>query len=575
MNSDPANRVVNARYELLREIGRGGMAVIWAAHDALLDRRVALKLLHPQFARDPEFLERFRREARAAAGLNHPNVVGVYDVGVDADTGEPFLVLELVEGESLKERIIRAGPLREADARAIAAAVAEALEYAHRRGVVHRDVKPQNILLGRDGRPRLTDFGIAQAVSTSQLTRTGAVMGSVHYLAPELARGQSATSASDVYSLGVVLYEMATGRVPFTGDTDMAVALAHVEREPAPPRSLRPGLSHDLEATILRALAKRPEERFGSAAALAGALRGAAGAGSSTRVVPLPVPTAGPGSRTELLPPVGARRAAARPGGALDGPPPRRRAVQRQASGGAGLSALLLVLAAALGLLGVGFFGLASLSRGGFGGPPAPAAATATRPPASPTVALAARPTTAPTATATGTATSSPAPTATEVPATATPRPATPTVVPTPTVPPPTPTPQRIAVPRVVGQRQPEAVAALRAAGLSSTVRPANVNAEAGIVATQSPDPGAPLPPGGSVTLGVATGQVAVPEVAGKTEQEALRTLYDAGFRVPAVQQRQDRTVPAGRAIGTNPEAGKLLSRGANVDLYMSSGAPR
>ncbi|HYY88792.1 MAG TPA: protein kinase, partial [Chloroflexota bacterium] len=297
----PGEAVLGERYQLVREIARGGMAAVWEAEDTLLGRRVAVKRLHPQFANEPEFLERFRREARAAASLAHPNIVPIYDVGEDRETATPYIVMELVRGENLKSRIRRAPPpghLSDDEVRQVGAAIAVALDYAHRHGIIHRDVKPQNVLLGEDGRPRLTDFGIAQALATSALTRTGAVMGSVHYLAPELARGQPATPRSDIYSLGVVLYEMATGRAPFSGETELSVALAHVEQPPATPRTFNAGLAPDLEATILQALAKAPEARLGSAASLAAALTGdaeatqrllsPAGAGASDRRSALP-----------------------------------------------------------------------------------------------------------------------------------------------------------------------------------------------------------------------------------------------------------------------------------------------
>ena len=270
MSAAGGERVLGGRYRLIREIARGGMAAIWEAQDALLDRRVAVKLLHPQYADDPEFLERFRREARAAARLSHPNIVPIYDVGEDPETRAPFIVMELVEGGNLKDRIRRAAPLSDREIRSIGATLAATLEYAHGKGLIHRDVKPQNVLMGEDGRPRLTDFGIAEALASSGLTRTGAVMGSVHYIAPEVVRGRKAVPQSDVYSLGTVLYEMATGRVPFEAETDLAIALAHVEQTPPAPRALNAHLAPELERTILRSLAKSPEQRFGSAAALAG-----------------------------------------------------------------------------------------------------------------------------------------------------------------------------------------------------------------------------------------------------------------------------------------------------------------
>jgi serine/threonine-protein kinase len=256
-----ADRVLSGRYRLIREIARGGMAVVWQAQDTLLDRLVAVKLLHPQYADDPEFLERFRREAKAAARLSHPNIVSIYDVGEEVDTRTPYIVMELVEGGNLKERIRQRAPLTDAEIRDIGSTLAATLDYAHHKGLIHRDVKPQNVLLGEDGRPRLTDFGIAQAMASSGLTRTGAVMGSVHYLAPELVRGRKAVPQSDIYSLGVVLYEMATGRVPFEGETDLAVALAHAEEKPAAPRALNARIAPDLERVILRTLSKAPDPR--------------------------------------------------------------------------------------------------------------------------------------------------------------------------------------------------------------------------------------------------------------------------------------------------------------------------
>lgn len=543
-SADPEPRLLNGRYRLLRELGRGGMATIWEADDEALGRHVAIKLLHPQFARDAEFLERFRREARAAAGLAHPNIVGVYDVGQDAEAGAPFLVLELVEGQSLKELLRQRGALPEPETRAIGAAIADALEYAHHRGVVHRDVKPQNILVAAtDGRPRLTDFGIAQAVTEAGLTRTGAVMGSVHYLAPELARGRQVTPAVDLYGLGVVLYEMATGQLPFTGETDMAIALAHVEQPPPLPRAMNPRVSDSLEEAILRALHKNPAERFTSAAELAAALRTPA---SAQATVAFPV----------------ARTGASPRGPATVVATPRRSVARRQRHSSGGWLAMLLVFAAILIALGVGLFGLASFSRDSalVSTRPTPVVATPTLPPASPTAARGvATPTTAPSPTSRP----EPSPTApapTSAPPTATPRPA------------PTATPRRIAAPGVVGRRVDDAQAALRQAGLTSTVQRVNVNAERDIVVAQSPDAGAPLAPGGSVTLSVATGQVEVPNVTSKPEQEAIRLLSAAGLRVDDTSRRTDSRIPAGSVIRTDPEAGKVVPRGSQVDLVISTG---
>jgi serine/threonine-protein kinase len=563
--------VLGRRYQLTREIARGGMAAVWEAEDTALGRRVAIKLLHAQFANEPEFLERFRREARAAASLSHPNVVSVYDVSAESDL--PFLVLELVEGETLKDRIRHAAPLPDSEIRRVGAAVASTLDYAHRRGIIHRDVKPQNILLGDDGRPRLADFGIAQALVPSGLTRTGAVMGTVHYLAPELVRGKTATPASDVYSLGAVLYEMATGRLPFSGETDLAVALAHVEETPVPPRTLNARVAPDLERTILRALAKAPEQRFLSAADFARALQSV---GAAPPAPPGPPRADAVTQRIPVAPtpaPVAAAPAAVaaytRPAPAVaDRPYARTRVAAAPRRGGGGLVALLLTMAAVLVVLGAGFFGLATLSREGVL-PPEPTAA----PTARPTTASkpAGVPTTAPTAAPTAAPSATPEPTAAP-PATPTPAPPSPTPAPpTPTRVPPTPTVRTITVPQLRGRTLQQAQAAIATAGLTVTVRGDNVNADRDVVAQQSPEAGNPLPPNGTVSIVVGTGNTAIPNVTGRPRAEAARILQDNSFRV-TVRERRDPRVPAGQAIETRPDAGTPHERRAEVDLFVSTG---
>lgn len=264
--------VLSGRYRLNARVGVGGMAVVYDSEDLLLGRRVAVKVPLPALAADPAFLARFANEARAAAALGHPNVVAVYDVG--EHEGTPYLVLEFVAGESLRERLAREAPLPAAEVERIGAQIADALDAAHRQGLIHRDVKPGNILLTADGRARLADFGIALALGAESQTRTGTLFGSIHYLAPELVRGETASPASDIYALGVVLYEMATGHLPYAGDNPLTIAVQHVQSEPRPPSTLAATLPAALEAAILRALSKSPAERFPSAAALAAALRG-------------------------------------------------------------------------------------------------------------------------------------------------------------------------------------------------------------------------------------------------------------------------------------------------------------
>jgi eukaryotic-like serine/threonine-protein kinase len=576
VNPEGTNRVLGGRYRLVHEIARGGMAVVWEAEDTLLDRHVALKLLHPQFAGDPEFLERFRREARAAARLSHPNIVSIYDVGEDGDSHTPFIVMELVEGGNLKDLIRRSAPLADNRIRSIGAALAAALDYAHRRGLIHRDVKPQNVLIGEDGRPRLTDFGIAQAVASSGLTRTGAVMGSVHYLAPELVRGRAATPRSDVYGLGAVLYEMATGRVPFEGDTDLAIALAHVEQTPPAPRSLHRGLSPDLERIILRSMAKSPEQRFDGAGELAAELRNE-----------LPLASAAPrravDGATQRLPTVAvAAPPARRPAAPVVAEAAARRTARpRQKRGaGGGVLALLLAMTVVLVALGAGFFGLATLNREG---PPDPTpTVAAARPTAAPKPAVVASPTvrtaTSPVPAEQPTLEPSPEPSPSPVP-TVEPSPSpSPVPVPSPLVVPPSPspprataTPRNIPVPQLRGKTLDAALAALQADGLTAIVRGVPANVDKDVVADESPDVGSPLPPGGTVTVIVGTGLTAIPDVANMPRDQAVKTLQNSSFRVNE-RDRRDQRVAAGNAIDTSPAAGTVIARNTTVDLGVSQG---
>src|SRR5688500_12380441 len=270
--SDQGPQVFNDRYEVLRRIARGGMAEVFLARDLLLDRPVALKVLFREFAVDPSFVERFRREAQSAAGLSHPNIVGVYDSG--ESSGTYFIVMEYIEGRSLAQIIRDDGPLSPDRAADVATDVAAALGFAHRGGVVHRDVKPGNVLISPTGQVKVTDFGIARAVSTQEnLTQTGTVMGTATYFSPEQARGEPVDPRSDVYSLGIVLYEMLTGKPPFAGDSPVAVAYKHVQETPVPPRELDPSLPSSLEAVTLKALAKNPANRYASADDFAADLR--------------------------------------------------------------------------------------------------------------------------------------------------------------------------------------------------------------------------------------------------------------------------------------------------------------
>ena len=252
-------QVLDNRYELQELIGGGGMADVYLARDNLLDRPVAVKILHQQFQSDTEFIDKFHREAQAAARLSHPNIVNIYDVGVEGTTH--YIVMEYVSGKTLKERIRTEGHLPTAEALQVAENIASALAHAHSTGLVHCDIKPHNILMMKDGTAKVADFGIARAVTESTMTYSGNVVGSVHYFSPEQAKGTMITPKSDVYSLGVVLYEMLTGQLPFNGETPVSIAMQHLQQEPRSVRELDPSIPPVVEAIVFRAMSKDPELR--------------------------------------------------------------------------------------------------------------------------------------------------------------------------------------------------------------------------------------------------------------------------------------------------------------------------
>jgi beta-lactam-binding protein with PASTA domain len=284
---------IDSRYRLLRRIGSGGMADVWLAEDLHLQRRVALKVLHRRFAQDREFVERFRREAEAAASLSHPNIVAVFDRG-DVD-GTYYIAMQLLEGRSLKELIDQG--LTPEQATGLIRQVLEAAGFAHKHGVVHRDLKPQNVIVDDEGVATVTDFGIARA-GASEITQAGSVMGTPHYLSPEQAQGQAVTAVSDLYSVGVMLYEALAGRVPFEADSAVAIAMKQVSHTPQRPSSIAPTVSPALDAVVMRALEKDPGRRFQSAEAFIAALAAAsrdpnAEQGGTAAFAPLPPPVAG------------------------------------------------------------------------------------------------------------------------------------------------------------------------------------------------------------------------------------------------------------------------------------------
>ena len=250
------------RYRLDRKLGGGGMADVWLAEDQELGRKVAIKMLHDRYANDTQFVERFRREATHAAGLSHPNVVSIFDRGEAG--GSYFIVMEYVEGRTLKELIVTRGPCPVPVAISYVRQVLAALRYAHRNGIVHRDIKPHNVLVDHEGRVKVADFGIARAGS-SQMTEAGSIIGTAQYLSPEQARGAPVDESSDLYSTGILLFELLTGKVPFTGETPVEIAMKHLSQVPPAPSSIRSEVPHDLDLVVLRALAKEPADRYRSA----------------------------------------------------------------------------------------------------------------------------------------------------------------------------------------------------------------------------------------------------------------------------------------------------------------------
>ena len=394
-------RIIGDRYQLGQVIGRGGMATIHEAMDLRLERPVAIKLLRPEAAADSDLADRFRREALAATVLRHPNIVACLDTGTDE--GQPYLVMDLVDGEDLAARLKRGGRLAPTYAARIGLDVARALGVAHLRGIVHRDVKPGNILLASDGRAMVTDFGIARLAADAEAAKPGTTLGSVHYFSPEQAKGATTTPASDVYGLGLVLYEALTGSRAFSGDTTDAIALARIGAPPPSPRSSRPEVPADLDAVVRRALSPDPADRYQNGNAMAAALEAAIQAAddtTATRIVATPAVAAEapPAARAE-------RPARARP---------RTAATPRAGKTTVPRTAPNTVLIALLALLGIAVGAIAVAALPGAGraldsGSPASEAAIATDTPTP-------KPTPRPTPTPSPTPKPTPKPTASPTP---------------------------------------------------------------------------------------------------------------------------------------------------------------
>jgi serine/threonine-protein kinase len=506
----------DGRYRVLGRLGVGGMATVYLAEDSSLGRKVALKVMAERYAEDGEFVERFRREAQAAARLNHPNIIAVYDRG-EAD-GRPYIAMEYLQGRTLKQVIQKEGPLPPERAIAVAMQVLAGLRYAHEHGVVHRDVKPHNVLVGDDGRIKVTDFGIAHA-GDPQMTEVGSIVGTAQYLSPEQARGRSVGPQTDVYSLGVVLYEMLAGRVPFEGDSSVAIAMQHVSDEPPLLRALVPQVPESLAMVVAHSMLKQPEQRYGSADEFSADLdrvrRGLVPA-AATALIEMPQPR----EPTERVPAVEATRIAPRseppPPSLLSGEKPPPRPMPRKRSRWPWLLVLLLVLA-------VGALAAFALGVGSGDGTPTTSGHTTTST-STPTTVIASH-----------------------------------------------------VLEDLTGKSFREATSALRGYGL----RPLTIQRQrvrdgqnaADVVVATVPPADAQLHPGDTVLLKVSRGQKDIPNVVGATLADAQLQL-GSDFKI--VQKTEaSEIVDKGKVTRTEPGVGQRAPVGQTVTIWVSTGAAK
>jgi len=531
-------KILGGRYELLEKIGGGGMATVYEARDTVLQRIVAVKILRNQFVSDPDFIRRFRREAQNAASLSHPNIVGIYDVGEDRD--DHYIVMEYVAGRTLKDIIKDRAPLPVSQALAIAAQIGRALEHAHRHRIIHRDIKPHNILITADGRAKVTDFGIARAATTSTLTHSGTIMGSVHYISPEQANGEAAGEKSDIYALGVVLYEMLTGRVPFDGPTPLAVVMKHVQEEPAPVRQLNPAVPEAVERIVMRCLRKPAEDRYPNAGALVHDLEAA--------LKGLPVSELGEDVEEPTL--------------VIPGPPaPPARSRRGMAPWAVWTIITLIVLGAvAVAMWRVWvWLNVPEVQVPRVTGMNVMQAQEALRQAGLESI-IVGNPFNEQPA---GTVLSQDPPDGTMVKQNFTVR----LVI--------SKGPQMVVVPNVVGQTAAQAELALTNAGFYVSVQEDFSDQwAAGTVMSQDPS-GGKLESGQTVTIVVSKGAqaFAMPDLVGLTIGDAREQMASMGL-VEGTVVPQPSTAPAGTVLSTDPAAGAPISAGQRVNLIISSGPP-
>jgi len=551
--------VVGGRYELGDQIARGGTAQVFLARDLLLGRPVALKVLFSELSADHAFVERFRREAQAAANLSHPNIVPVFDWGETDSTY--FIVMEYVDGEALSSIIRTQAPLNSAQAASVASDIAKALAYAHRHGVVHRDVKPGNVLITAEGQVKVTDFGIARAIGVDeQVTQTGLVMGTATYFSPEQAQGLGVDGRSDVYALGVVLYEMVAGRPPFVGESPVAIAYQHVREQPQPPSAFNPDVPPALEAVILQAMAKLPKERYQTAEEFRADLeRFAHGqpvlAHARHEEPTIAVPT------TSSAPATSSATREAVPLAAGAAPPGRRSTPYWLGSGG--------VFAVAIGL--IVYFGGHAL--GYFGGAPYF--------PVPNVEGLSAK------AAVTKLVHDGLVPVTKKVAGTAANKGKV--LSQDPTSPGEVAKGQRVTlhvalppgnvlIPQVTGLTMVDAEAQLHIAGFRYRVHwelPTIPGLTEGQVVDETPGPPKSAPAGSTIVLDVIHGTliIKVPQTKGLTKAAADAAITSAGLSIGPTSTQYSSTVATGSVISSSPAAGQKVNSGTSVQLVLSSGA--
>jgi serine/threonine-protein kinase len=561
-------QVLGERYEIGGVLGRGGMAEVHRGRDLRLGREVAVKVLRSDLARDPSFQVRFRREAQAAASLNHPAIVAVYDTGEDRTTtgATPYIVMEYVEGETLRDVLRREGPLPPERAMSLAADICGALDFSHRNGIVHRDVKPGNVMITPQGSVKVMDFGIARAVSDSAatMTSTAAVIGTAQYLSPEQARGEGVDARSDVYSMGCLLYELVTGAPPFTGDSPVAVAYQHVREDPRLPSLINPRVPPELDAILLKAMSKNPANRYQSAADMrSDLLRALAG----QRVEATPV--MGESEKTAIIgaPPGGYGYA---DDGDWDDEDEEARRRKRR------IIAIVSVLAV---LLVAGAIAAAFLLSGD-DEPTAPTVQQVAVP------ALVGMTQADAEAAITGAGlkvgtVSSEASSAEDAGKVTDSNPASGAQVDEGS------TvdivvgagPNTIAIPNVVNLFEQEAIDTLRAAGFenaSINTREVDSLVEAGRVVTVTPAQGSQAAPDSTITLEISSGSIPLPDVTNQTEAAARQALVDAGFsanQITTSNVERDDVAP-GTVVGTEPGANTPVGPNDTINLLVAVGVP-